>query len=155
MIKLLQILFFSSFMLLNGCSSIVNGSTEAMSIVAIPATATITLKTGKGVTVTQQTGSLSYDLKRSTDWFDGAEYKLEVTSKGYEKQTIIIEPTVSGWYIGGNLFSGGLLGWLVIDPATGGMWILQPNNGQEIDNLRVTLAANIPTDTLAKATQIQ
>ena len=31
------------------------------------------------------------------------------------------------WYIGGNILFGGILGWLIIDPATGAMWKLDTN----------------------------
>jgi hypothetical protein len=34
--------------------------------------------------------------------------------------------TVDGWYVAGNLFLGGLIGWLVIDPASGAMWKIDP-----------------------------
>lgn len=30
------------------------------------------------------------------------------------------------WYAVGNLFIGGLVGWLIVDPATGAMWTLDP-----------------------------
>jgi hypothetical protein len=31
-----------------------------------------------------------------------------------------------GWYLVGNFFFGGLIGWLIIDPLTGAMWTLSP-----------------------------
>ncbi len=30
----------------------------------------------------------------------------------------------AGWYLLGNLFIGGLIGWLIVDPATGAMYTL-------------------------------
>ena len=31
-----------------------------------------------------------------------------------------------GWYLVGNFFMGGLIGYLIIDPLTGAMWNLTP-----------------------------
>ena len=29
-----------------------------------------------------------------------------------------------GWYIGGNILVGGLIGWFIVDPLTGAMYTL-------------------------------
>ena len=39
-----------------------------------------------------------------------------------------IKPTPNGWYLAGNFIFGGLLGWLIVDPATGAMWNLKPHH---------------------------
>jgi hypothetical protein len=44
---------------------------------------------------------------------------------GYDSHTAAIRRGVDGWYIGGNLVFGGLIGWLIVDPLTGAMWTLQ------------------------------
>ncbi len=53
--------------------------------------------------------------------------------EGYVKQVVSIESRVDGWYIVGNLFFGGLLGYLIIDPATGTMWTLNHNKNVHTD----------------------
>jgi len=35
---------------------------------------------------------------------------------------------VGGWYIAGNILVGGLIGWFIVDPITGAMWNLEPEN---------------------------
>ena len=45
--------------------------------------------------------------------------------EGYVPYSAKIERGVDGWYILGNLFFGGLIGWLIVDPATGAMWTLR------------------------------
>ena len=40
---------------------------------------------------------------------------------GYEPVTLPIKANANGWYIGGNLVFGGLIGWLAVDPFNGGM----------------------------------
>ena len=32
----------------------------------------------------------------------------------------------NGWYIGGNIIFGGLIGWFIVDPRNGGMYTLSP-----------------------------
>lgn len=36
------------------------------------------------------------------------------------------ESDATAWYIGGNLLFGGLIGWLIVDPASGAMWHFDP-----------------------------
>jgi len=60
------------------------------------------------------------------------------------EKTTKIEGTMDGWYIG-NLLFGGILGFLVIDPATGAMWKL-PNI--ESVNLDPSVSSERITNTL-------
>ena len=48
---------------------------------------------------------------------------MEISAPGHEKKTVAIKSRMSGWYMG-NLFFGGLVGLLIVDPLTGGMWAL-------------------------------
>lgn len=41
--------------------------------------------------------------------------------------TIISGKIDVGWYLVGNIFIGGLIGWLIVDPLTGAMWTLSPD----------------------------
>ena len=42
---------------------------------------------------------------------------------GYETKKVNLECKVNGWYFG-NLLIGGLIGMLIVDPATGAMYKL-------------------------------
>ena len=110
-----------SALLLTGCGSIINGTTQNMTVKATPSSADIKLLSSNGSIIAQSKGSLFYNLERSDGFFDGANYNLEVSSAGYENQIIPLTSSASGWYIGGNILLGGLIGWLIVDPATGGM----------------------------------
>ena len=44
--------------------------------------------------------------------------------KGYETKKVNVECKLNGWYFG-NIVIGGLLGFLIIDPATGAMYKLE------------------------------
>lgn len=82
-------------LLVTGCSSIVNGSTQQLSVKAMPEQAHIRLLTANGDLLKEQQGSLTYLMKRHTGYFEGAEYKLEVGYDGYQSQSIELMPTTS------------------------------------------------------------
>ena len=143
--------------LMTGCGSIINGSTQNMSIQAQPASANIQLLSSNGATIYESTGTLFYDLKRKKGFFQGANYNLKISALGYEPQIIPITSSVNGWYLAGNLLFGGvsLIGWLIVDPATGGMWALEAHNGQDIESLKVILKKDATLDQLSSAKKVQ
>lgn len=71
---------------------------------------------------------------------------------------------MNGWYIA-NIVFGGLVGFLIVDPATGAMYSLSPNDVntlleisntesnkmQNNQNLTVMLIDEVPKDMLARA----
>ncbi|ELB2875209.1 hypothetical protein QNF00_003121 [Vibrio alginolyticus] len=140
--------------LVSGCGSIMNGTTQNMSIQTTPTSANIQLLSSNGSIISESKGSLFYNLERSNGFFSGADYNLKITAKGYKEQIIPLTSTASGWYIGGNILLGGLIGWLIVDPATGGMWALEAKNGQDIENLKVTLLENTSEEVLSHAKKI-
>ncbi len=87
-------------------------------------------------------------------FFSSANYNLKVTKNGYQEQVIPITASPSGWYMAGNIMLGGFIGWLIVDPATGGMWALSAKNGQDIENLNVTLLENTSDEMMSKATKL-
>lgn len=140
--------------LLSGCGSIINGTSEYMSVSTTPETSHIQLLSKTGAVLAEGQGSLSYNLDRGAGFFKGADYQLVVQAKGYKSQTIPIVSTTSGWYIVGNLFSASVIGWLIVDPYTGGMWVLEAKNGQKLDELKVTLVEDTPANVMSEARKI-
>lgn len=63
-------------------------------------------------------------LKSGAGFFSKAEYQVKISSPGFEEQVIPINFKLNGWYFG-NLLIGGVLGMLIVDPATGAMWKLE------------------------------
>lgn len=125
-----------------------------MTVQAVPTEADIELLSSNGVLIEQSKGSLFYELKRKKGYFDGANYNIKVTAEGYESQVISITSSANGWYIGGNILVGGLIGWLIVDPATGGMWSLEANNGQDTESLKVILLKDASSEMLSSAKKI-
>lgn len=147
--------FIGSMITLTGCSSIVNGTTEQVNIHSSPSEAVIKLVSSNGAVIREANGSLSYELKRSNGYFKKANYSLEVSSPGYETQIINLETSLSGgWYLAGNILVGGLIGWFIVDPVTGGMWQIEAPEGMDINSLRVVLKDNAPKELLTSAIKV-
>jgi hypothetical protein len=79
----------------------------------------------KGETVFSGTTPTTVTLRTKAGYFKGKNYTVTFQKEGYAKHEAEIRRGVSGWYIWGNLVFGGVIGWLIVDPATGAMWTLQ------------------------------
>ncbi len=67
------------------------------------------------------------ELDRGEGFFKSAKYNFEFTHKDCHKNNLIMTGDLNPTYLVGNIFLGGLIGWLLIDPATGAMWKLNKN----------------------------
>jgi hypothetical protein len=108
-----------------GCASIMNGGSRSISMRSVPAGATISVFKEDGEQVHSGTTPLIVPLSPGKGYFRGQAYTVRFEMNGYRPAELIIRPEVSGWYFG-NIIFGGLLGLLIIDPATGSMWNLAP-----------------------------
>lgn len=126
----------------SSCASIFTKSTYPVTINSNPSGADIliTNKGGKEVFVGQSPAVVK--LKSSYGFFSKAEYTVKLSSPGYEDKLITIGADIEGWYFG-NILIGGVIGMLIIDPATGAMWKLDT---EEINTtLKQTNAADTKT----------
>ena len=114
------ILFFSFY----GCASIIKGSApQQVSLKTEPTDAKCALTDlGTGSVVMQQNSPILTQLKRDSGYFKNIKYRFSCEKDGFKQNQVDFESTVNGWYIGGNILFGGLIGWLIVDPATGAMW---------------------------------
>jgi hypothetical protein len=110
-----------------GCASILDGSTKHVSVKSEPSDAKVTVfdKSGQAIQ-TQQTPAI-LTLKSGRGYFLGAHYHLVLEKAGYQKAELDLSPTLNGWYLG-NVIFGGLIGLLIVDPATGAMYTLTPKD---------------------------
>jgi hypothetical protein len=111
--------------LMAGCASIVSKSIYPISITSDPNQADVTITDETGKTVFTGTTPAEVKLGTKAGFFKGKDYTVTFTKAGYGKHVTQIRRGVDGWYIAGNLLLGGLIGWLIVDPATGAMWTLQ------------------------------
>lgn len=125
--KLAMLLFGVSAALLSGCASIISEPTQNVTITSDPAEAEVTITNKAGVVIHKGVTPQVIELKKSRGYFKGETYKLLVSKKGYVPQETTIDSYPNGWYIGGNLIFGGLIGWIVVDPLTGSMFTLTPD----------------------------
>lgn len=115
--------------LVTGCASIIKGSDQSVTFISDPAEARLVItdvRQEKEIHV--GTTPFTTSLKRGAGYFKKAKYKVIIEKPGYSKEEVALEGTPNGWYLAGNLLLGGVIGWLIVDPATGAMWTLDPED---------------------------
>jgi hypothetical protein len=122
-LKMTAIIMASVF-LFSSCASIVSKSTYPLSINSSPSNAKVSITDKKGKEIYLGNTPATVKLKAGTGFFSKAEYQVKFSSPGYDDKIVPITFMLDGWYFG-NLFLGGVLGMLIIDPATGAMWKIE------------------------------
>lgn len=130
-------------MLLSGCATIITGGSQTLTISSDPTDAQVKIYNKAGVLISNSETPQTISLKRGRGFFRGETYKIVIEKENYDTHEVIVDSRFSGWYLG-NVIFGGLLGLLIIDPATGAMWTLSPD----------TVAPQL-TKTLAKNDEMQ
>ena len=123
--KFLKLSFIAliSITLLSQCATLVGKSTYPIYIHSSPTNARLKItNTITGHTVYKGTTPCQVYLRASVDYFKRAAYSAEFTLDDYEKVILPITFSLDGWYIVGNIFVGGLIGYLIVDPLSGAMW---------------------------------
>lgn len=124
--KKITIIFLMGFILVS-CSTIVKDSTQDIVINTYPDKANIKIKNSQGMIIKDTKTPDVITLKRSDGSYFGAEhYQVEISKDGYTSKKYTIESHVNNWYLFGNILFGGLIGWFIVDPATGRMYDLKP-----------------------------
>lgn len=109
--------------LFSGCAIIFGRSSYPVSIKTNPPGVTVSITNKKNKEVYLGATPTTVTLKSRAGYFARAEYQVKLSSPGYDEQIIPVYYKLNGWYFG-NLLHGGLIGMLIIDPATGAMWKL-------------------------------
>src|SRR4051794_20989954 len=118
------VLLLSSTVLLASCASIVSKSTYPVHIRTNPAGATVSITDKKGKEVYRGQSPTEVQLKSGAGFFSKAEYQVKLSSPSFADKVVPVNYKLNGWYFG-NLLFGGVVGMLIIDPATGAMWRIQ------------------------------
>jgi len=116
-------LAFALPILLSSCATIFGHSSYPVTINSNPNGATISITDRSGKEVFKGASPATVTLKSSSGYFARAEYQVKISATGYAEQVIPVNYKLNGWYFG-NLLIGGVLGMLIVDPATGAMWKL-------------------------------
>ncbi|MGB0361244.1 MAG: hypothetical protein ACPGEF_07550 [Endozoicomonas sp.] len=136
--------------LLSGCSTIVSDSHYPVSIRSTPSEANFSITNSRGEVIHKGVTPSTVTLSSSDGFFDGAEYTVTYQKDDYTKVSYTLTSSLDGWYLGNVLF-GGLVGLLIIDPATGAMWKLPESASMELtkkltksDGLTVMSVSELP-----------
>jgi len=141
----MKIKSFVTWMLLSGlllnmsCASIVSKSAYPVTINSDPDQADISIIDETGAVVHQGRTPLTVTLELRRGYFRGKDYTVQFSKPGYMEHQVQLKRTIDPWYVIGNLFFGGLIGYLIVDPATGCMWTF--------DNREITRVLMRPGDT--------
>ncbi len=112
---------FCSFLLLSGCASIVSKTSYPVYIRTTPAHTNVSITDKYGKVVYKGQSPVHVTLKSGAGFFSKAEYQVKMSAPGYNEKIVPINYKLNGWYFG-NLLFGGVIGLLIVDPATGAMW---------------------------------
>jgi len=147
-----------SMVVFSGCASIICGARKDVRITSSPEAASVVIYDRNEMKVWEASTPTVASLKRGNGFFRGASYRVEISADDFETQAIHIKPVLNGWYFG-NLLLGGLIGMVIVDPISGAMWTLSPDetnialtedlsfdrNG-DADRIHVVLRKQIPDD---------
>jgi hypothetical protein len=110
-----------------GCASIVGNPTQTLPISSTPSEAKVVITDEAGAEVFAGATPTSVTLNKSTGkYWGGKSFTVLISKPGYKTQSIPVTSSPNGWYIGGNLVFGGLIGWFAVDPFNGNMYTLSP-----------------------------
>ncbi len=151
---------------MTGCASIFSGSTQTLTFKSVPDAANITITNKLGEKIHTGSTPATVTLKRGHGYFKPAGYQVTFSKEGFQTKTVQVKATVNGWYIA-NIIFGGLIGFLIVDPATGAMYTLSPSDintlldatqlsttKKEQQSLTVMLVQDIPVDMMKRAQYI-
>jgi len=106
---------------LSGCASIVDGGDKTVQITSEPPGAKLSIYDRNQRLIATQTTPTLISLRREQGFFSAANYRLVCDMPGYNSSEMQFKATMNPWYLG-NIVFGGLIGILIVDPATGAMW---------------------------------
>jgi hypothetical protein len=116
-------------MLFMSCATIVGKSRpEMLNVRSSPDQARIVITDEEGTKIFDGKTPTVLSLEKKKGYFSGKKYNVTLSKEGFKEHSVTVNTQVGGWYLGGNLLFGGLIGWLIVDPATGAMWTLSKND---------------------------
>ena len=119
-----------------------------------PPGAKATLSKASGDVVSINTTPYTISLDPKAGFFRGQTYKIKFELSGYQSTEVMVRPEISGWYFA-NIIFGGLIGMVIVDPATGSMWNLSPDKiDQPLSAAQASLIKNGKGFVVVLASQI-
>ncbi len=109
--------------MISSCASIVSKSSWPFSIQTDPPGAKVVITNKRGIEILNKRTPTALLLRSGAGFFSKESYIIAVSMDGYETKKINVECKINGWYFG-NILIGGVIGMLIVDPATGAMYKL-------------------------------
>lgn len=151
---------------LTGCASIINGRTQQVTFGSTPDNAVLTIIDRAGNVVHSGVTPATVSLMRGYGYFKPGHYTVRFEKPGYSPREVSLAGQVSGWYLGNLIIGGMVLGMLIVDPITGGMFTLAPDKvdaaldavgaktSRAGDALTVVLVEDVPAEIMKHARRI-
>lgn len=105
------------------CATIVSKSSWPVSINSNPPGANLIVVNKSGQEVFKGNTPANLNLNSGSGYFTKEKYKVKFSMNGYADKEVELNCSLNGWYIG-NLIFGGVIGFLIVDPASGAMYKL-------------------------------
>ena len=163
--KLTSLAVAAALFTATGCASIVSKSSYPVAFNSSPEQAEISIADETGKVIYSGSTPTTVTLDTKAGYFKGKDYTVTFQKDGYAKHTAELKRGVDGWYIAGNIVFGGLIGWLIVDPATGSMWTLPkemettltPQNAAvgEEKSMQIVQLENVPENLRSKMVSIE
>lgn len=156
-------LIFLLAVMSTACSSIISKTDYPVAINSQPDGAQFLVSNRDGQRVQSGTTPATVTLKSSAGYFRGESYTVELSKDGYTDRIYTLSSSIDGWYWG-NILLGGVIGMLIVDPATGAMYNL-PNRvdislspavaGAEQDSLTIATIDSLTPEQRAELIPIE
>ena len=105
----------------SSCATIFTATKYQVAFNTTPEGAGITIENREGKVIFEGVTPTNVKLKSSAGYMKKEEYKITFTKEGYAQKVVNISAELDGWYIG-NIMLGGIIGMLIVDPASGAMY---------------------------------
>lgn len=106
---------------LTGCASIVSKSSWPVSIQSNPSGAKCVVTNNKGIAIQSGETPMMVTVDSGSGFFSKGRYSVSCNKEGFDIGRSELSAHMNGWYWG-NIVFGGVIGLLIVDPATGAMW---------------------------------
>lgn len=125
--RIIGIGIWGGMLLLTGCATLVEQTTQVLPVVSKPDGAAVQIKDEAGRLVFDgQTPAMPTLEKSNGTYFGKKSYSVTVSKEGYPSQSVLVTAKPNAWYVLGNGAVGGLVGWFIVDPLNGAMYKLSP-----------------------------
>ena len=133
-IKFLNRFFLcASIIYLTSCATIVSKNSWPFAVQTDPPGAKVVITNKHGIEIFSRNTPTALLLKSGAGFFSKESYVVTLSMDGYETKKINVDCKINGWYFG-NILIGGVIGMLIVDPATGAMYKLDRDGISESMN---------------------